>query len=431
MGPEDNMSELFTVFFSWQNDTKRQHNRDLIREALDTAADAISKDSGNPYHLLVQSDTEGEPGLCNIPETLLRRLRESDAVVSDLTFVAKTEGDDPKHCSNPNVLFELGYAFASIGPERLICVMNEVHGPAAKQIFDLAHCRRPIAFTSPNDGSTRKETVTSLAKELESALRGVVTLGLVGGYGGDDEILHQRHLSEIQATYQSSGPSNADYPRIEVAFRPSLFRPKRWADAGSLEQLVRSIGPRTDRFHRYPPHQKGTAPMDWGIYNDTYGDPWAMTYAGQFWAEFMVGGWQEMTLWERDARVSPERPENLVIPAGGWVRANQALAELSQVFQLAHNLSRHFGDLEHVQFEFSAKNIRGRWLHFQSGDSMGPCRAPNIQRIIEKTAADFRENWLETFAAVGKDFCDLFCRDGRVLDIGDIKAFQNEAGNFP
>jgi len=362
MGSEDNLSEVFTVFFSWQSDTKRQHTRDLIREALEAAADAIGKDTGNPYRILIQSDTEGEPGLCNIPETLLRRLRESDAVVSDLTFVAKTKAHDPKHCSNPNVLFELGYAFASVGPERLICVMNEAHGLAAKQIFDLAHHRRPIAFTSPNTGTTRKETVASLAKELESALRGVVELGLVGGYGGDDEILHQRHLSEIQATYQSSGPTEADYPRIELAFRPSLFRPKRWADAGSLEDLLRSIGPRTHRFHRYPPQEKGTAPMDWGIYNDTYGDPWAMTYAGQFWAEFMAGGRRSMTLSERDA--------------------------------------------------------------------MGPCRAPTIQRKIEESAVDFRENWLEYFATMGKDFCDLFCRDGRVLSLADIKEHQHAAGNF-
>ncbi len=423
------MSEVFTVFFSWQSDTKRQHCRDLIREALEAAADAIGKDTGNPYTILIQSDTEGEPGLCNIPETLLRRLRESDAIVSDLTFVAKTDGDNPKHCSNPNVLFELGYAFASVGPERLICVMNEAHGIAAKQIFDLAHHRRPITFRSPNDGTSRRETVASLAKELESALRGAIELGLAGQYGGDDEVLHQRQLSEIQATYQSSGPSRADSPRIELAFRPSLFRPKRWADAGSLEDLLRRIGPRTAGFHQYPPQEKGTAPMDWGIYNDMYGDPWAMTYAGQFWAAFKIGGLQSITLSQRDAMVSPERPENLEIPEGGWVMADYTLTELSKAFQLACNLSRHFGDLERVQLEFSVTNVRGRWLTFNCGDSMGPCRAPTIQRKIEKTAVDFRENWLELFAEMGKDFCDLFCRDGRVLSLANIKSYQNPAGN--
>jgi hypothetical protein len=427
---EGSVSEVFTVFFSWQSDTRRQHNRDLIREALEAAADAISRDTANPYRILIQSDTEGEPGLCNIPATILRRLRDSDAIVCDLTFVARTEGEDPKHCSNPNVLFELGYAFASVGPERIICVMNEAHGPAAQQIFDLAHHRRPIGFTSPNEGTTRVQTIAVLAKELEPALRGVVELGLIGGYGGDDEILHQRHLSEIQATFRSTRAYQADYPRVEIVFRPSLFRTKRWSDAWSLEDLLRRIGPHTDRFHHYPPLQKGTAPMDWGIYNDTYGDPWAMTYPGQFWAEFMVGSRVAMTLSELDARVSPEPPESLFLPEGGWVPADIALPEVSTAFQVARNLSREFGDSERVQLELCARNIRGRWLHVDPLGTMGPCRATTFQRKIETTAADFRKNWLEHFATIGKDFCDLFCRDGRVLNHSDVKEYQNLAGNY-
>lgn len=423
------MSELFTVFFSWQSDTNSRHCRDLIREALEVAGDAISEDTGNPYHILIQSDTEGEPGLCNIPETLLRRLRESDAVVSDLTFVAKTQADEPKHCSNPNVLFELGYAFASVGPKRLICVINEAHGAAAEQIFDLAHHRRPIAYTSPKEGSTRKQAIQSLAKDLGIALRGVLKLGLVGGFGGDDEIQHQRQLSEIQSTFQSTSPRRYDAPRFEVMFRPSLFR-HRWPDAGVLEELVRKVGPHTDRLHRYPPQQKGTAPMDWGIYNDTYGDPWALTYAGQFWAEFMIGGRQAMTLSEYDAMVSPERPENLELPEGAWVKGSYALEKLSTAFQLARNLSTLFADTEQVRLEFSARNIRGRWLAFEQSDATGPCRAPTMQRLIEKSSADFRTDWLDDFARIGKDFCDLFCRDGRVLSLDDVKSFQNQSGNF-
>ncbi len=425
------MSEVFTVFFSWQSDTKSNHGRHLIREALQEAGDRISAGASIPYRILIQSDTEGEPGLCNIPETLLRRLRESDAVVSDLSFVAKTQSTEPKHCSNPNVLFELGYAFASIGPERLICVMNEAHGPAANQIFDLAHHRRPISFTSPsNDGKTRRETIESLATELEDALRGVLQLGLVGGYGGDDDIQHQRQLSEIQSTYQSSMPNRADAPRIEFSFRPSMYRPKRWPDAETLETLIRQIGPRTDRFHRFPPQPKGTAPMDWGIYNDTYGDPWAITYAGQFWCEFMVGGRQSLKLSERDASVSPEPPESLVLPEGTWVTADYALRRLSMAFQFARNLTSQLSEREQIVFEFSARNIRGTWLSFEYGDSMGPCRAPAIQRRSEMTAGDFREGWLDAFARTGKDFCDLFCRDGRVLSLDDIKSCQNSAGNI-
>jgi len=423
------MTEVFTVFFSWQSDTKSRHARDLIREALDVAGATIGQDASNHYRVAVFADTEGEPGLCNIPETLLRRLRESDAVVSDLTFVAQTKATEPKYCSNPNVLFELGYAFASIGPERLICVINDAHGPAAKQIFDLAHHRRPIAFTSPHNDRTRAQIITLLAIELEDAIRGVMQLGLVGGRGGDDAIQHQRQLSDIQSTFLAFEPHRIHTPRFEVAYRPAIFRRKRWADAGVLEDLVRRIGPRTDRFHRYPPQQKGTAPMDWGIYNDTYGDPWAITFAGQFWAEFMVGGRQPKELWEHDAAVSPEPPENLVLPDGGWVMADYMLASLSTAFQFSRNLSTQFADSEFVEFEFAARNINGTWLSFEHGDTMGPCRASTIHRNVIKTASEFRKSWSRDFASIGKDFCDLFCRDGRVLSLDDINSYQNQAGN--
>ena len=151
---------------------------------------------------------------------------------------------------------------------------------------------------------------------------------------------------------------------------------------------------------------------------------------GTILAQFMVGGRQPITLSERDAIVSPERPEDPVIPEGGWVGADDALTELSTAFQLAHNLSRHFGDSERVRLEFSARNIRGRWLRFGHGDCMGPCRASTIQRKIDATAAEFRKKWLDYFAAIGKDFCDLFCRDGRVLSLADIKEYQNTAGNY-
>lgn len=424
------MSAVFTVFLSWQSDTPRRHGRDLVREALDRAADAIGADASIPFRVLVQSDTENEPGLCNIPETILRRLRESDAVVSDLSFIASTETKQPKYCSNPNVLFELGYAFAEIGPERLICVMNEVHGPTENQIFDLAHHRRPIPYESPKEGEKRSETVESLANTLEFALRETIKLGLVGGFGGDDEIQHQRHLSEIESYWQSVGPRQPDFPRIKVWFRPKLFRPKRWPDAGVLERLVANIGPHTDRIHRYPPQPTGNAPMDWGLYNDTYGDPWTLTYGGQFWTEYLIGGQQPLRLSQRDIQVSPESPEHDILGEGEWVMAGYALTQLSTILQFARNLTKEFADSEKIQLGFEASGIGGKWLNFDRWDSMGPCKAPSIKRNIEESVSDFRYNWLDLFADLSKDFSDAFCRDGRVLGRDDVKSFVNAAGNM-
>ncbi len=72
------MSEVFTIFYCWQSDTPRRHGRDLIREALDAAADRISRDPAVSYRVAIHADTENEPGLCNIPETILSVLPQLD-----------------------------------------------------------------------------------------------------------------------------------------------------------------------------------------------------------------------------------------------------------------------------------------------------------------------------------------------------------------
>tara|TARA_R110002049_G_scaffold309101_2_gene516887 strand:- start:5664 stop:6944 length:1281 start_codon:yes stop_codon:yes gene_type:complete len=416
------LSELFTVFYSWQSDTNRRHGRDLIREALDIAADAVSKDTSNAYRIMVLSDTEGEPGLCNIPETLLRRLRESDAVVSDLTFIAGTSGKEPKYCSNPNVLFELGYAFSKIGPERLICVMNEAHGPAASQIFDLAHHRRPISYTSPKEDGigTRKQTVEKLAAELEEALRGVLKLGLVGGSGGDDEIRHQRELSEIQSFHQSSEHKRLEYPRIEFVFRPAIFRPNRWPDAESLEALIREVRLIVDRY-LYPPQQTGTAAMNWGIMNNSYRHPWALTYAGLFWTDMNIGERQPFTLSEYEMQTMREFEPSPEVAAGQWMYGEYALSQLSTAFQFVSRLTDLLADSEEVCLNVTFHNTKNKLLRFGHDDAIGPSMSPYLHRSVNKTAREFKEHWQDEFAAIGKAFTDLFNRDGRSISLDGIK----------
>ncbi|MFO0903821.1 MAG: hypothetical protein U0939_12525 [Pirellulales bacterium] len=416
------MSEVFEVFYSWQSDTPRRHGRDLVREALDSAADAISRDSSSPYKILVQSDTENEAGLCNIPETILRRLRESDAIVSDLTFVAATTADPPKHCSNPNVLFELGYAFAQVGPQRLICVMNEAHGEAAHQIFDLAHHRRPIGYRSPVEDRKRAETIQNLATVLEAALRDVMKLGRRGAVGGDDLAQHQRQLSEINGIRESSRQRKVNRPFLTVTFRPERFRAKWWQDIESIEQALREHGPRTDRFHTYPPQVKGNAPMDWGLYNDIYGDPWAMTYAGQFWTEIDISSYRPYRLSDRDLKVSPEPPRENPLPETYVVIAERALGQFASVLQLAVGVSKKLAAPEGMVVEVEAAEIRDRWLDIHDHWIAGPGKAPAFRRSVRTTAGELQKQWTEYFADIGKDFCDLFCRDGRLLSRDDVKS---------
>lgn len=415
------MSDVFTIFYSWQSDTSSEHGRNLVREAFDIAADTIGKEPGASFRLQVLSDTENESGLCNIPQTVLRRLRESDAIVSDLTFVARTGTERPKFCSNPNVLFELGYAYGQIGPERLVCVMNVAHGPVENQIFDLAQHRHPITYCSPQSGVDRAETVRNLAQALETELRKVVRLGLVGSAGGDDEVHHQRQQSEIETYWHSVPRRKQQSPYFIFRIRPRLFRAKRWPDAEVLERVLREVSPLEDRY-LYPPQKVGTAPMDWGLYNDTYGDPWALTYAGQFWTQIAVGGYQEYSISEHDSRVSPEPPESLTLQPDQWVSMKNTFKELSIIFQFARNLTSRFSDHEEFHLEFYAKNVQRRWLVMPHWET-GPCKAPHLHREFKFNAQEFHVTWREIFADLGKDFCDLFCRDGRVIGREAIATF--------
>jgi hypothetical protein len=190
-----------TVFYAWQSDRPSSSNRRFIREALDMVVTRIAADRTCAFTIRIDQDTDGVPGLCDIPSTILHKIAKADALVADLTYIAKSEADleaaneTPRYCSNPNVLFELGYAFHAIGWERLICVMNEKYGPRTEQIFDLDHRRHPIAFTLPGDKQSRQNVLASLSDSLEGAIRSVFSL-------------------ELTRSVQQQGAGDADLPTL-------------------------------------------------------------------------------------------------------------------------------------------------------------------------------------------------------------------------
>jgi len=173
------MPEPFTIFYAWQSDRQPSHHRYFIHEALDLVAGNLNADGTIPYHIHIDQDTQGVPGLCDIPATILTKIESCDAFVADLTYVAKTDadGENERHCSNPNVLFELGFAFKAVGWERLVCVLNDTHGPSTEQIFDLDHRRHALTYTLPQQDKSRREILDDFVDKLEAAIREIVPLG--------------------------------------------------------------------------------------------------------------------------------------------------------------------------------------------------------------------------------------------------------------
>ncbi|RTL75876.1 MAG: hypothetical protein EKK35_21855 [Bradyrhizobiaceae bacterium] len=97
-----------TIFFSWQLDTPPAVGRNFLHSALESACRAIGRnkdvEDAPRDPLVVDSDTQGEPGQPPIVETILRKIDAVQVFVADMTYVARSAAG--KHSPNPNVLIE-------------------------------------------------------------------------------------------------------------------------------------------------------------------------------------------------------------------------------------------------------------------------------------------------------------------------------------
>ena len=382
--------EVFTVFYAWQSDTPPNHCRYLIRDALDEAAEKLNASEDVQYRVNIDQDTQNEPGLCDIPATLLAKIQNAGAVVADLTYIAKTEKSQPNFCSNPNVLFELGFAFHAIGYERIVCVMNEAHGPRSEQIFDLGHRRHPIPFKSPEKSKTRTSIAAKLADALVDALRPIIALG-PRNLSGDAAVRHAEDRASISAVVESRSHIRGGNSTLTFDFHPANYRERRWPNAPARE---RSSAARIPKLHNeFPPQQRGTAAMQWGIYNDTYGEPWAMTYAGQFWMCYGVcADHQGPSVSERIQYSSPEPTKGSQLGPGEWI-SFASIRAIYDTFAFVASLASEFHDREQLVVSLTGAGLAGKWLGFSHpipDEAMGPCISPGFSRTVETTSTELR-----------------------------------------
>jgi hypothetical protein len=409
--------EPFTVFYAWQSDTAQTHCRQLIRDALDSVADKLNADLEIPYRVTIDQDTQNVPGLCDIPATLLGKIERADAFVADLTYIATSRRD--KHCSNPNVLFELGFAFHAIGWERLICVMNEVHGPVAKQIFDLGHRRHPIAFKSPDKPATRRQVIDGLAIDIESALRDIIAWG-PRSVASDSALRHETERASADTLARSRIDSHGDHLSAsavaEFGLCPIGYQARRWNSTRELEGIMSQVAIRSGS-HEFPPQQRGTADTQWGIFNDTYGSAWALTYAGQFWIRCPIAaGYESPKLPDYYFQMFLEKPSGETFPAGTWISVVPLFRAFFDALAFSRSLASRYSDHERMEVSFNAAGISGKWLGFYSqgllDDPNGPCIVSDFSRRVEVTPALLREQWQSIAATWATEFCGLFSRNG-------------------
>lgn len=133
----------FTLFYSWQSDISNKLNRSFILEVLEKASKEFSIDDRYSLDTVIDRDTFGIPGSPSIVEAITAKIAKSDVFVCDVSIINSLSNG--RQVPNPNVLFELGYASAILGWERIILVQNSAFGGPDKLPFDLRG-RRVIQY---------------------------------------------------------------------------------------------------------------------------------------------------------------------------------------------------------------------------------------------------------------------------------------------
>ena len=194
------------------------------------------------------------PGMCDIPNTILKKIKRCDIFLCDLTFVGSytNRASTTKKVSNPNVYFEFGFAVARLGLRRVISVMNAAYGSANQYsiLSDAGHdgiicrrcrrCRRRIRPVEAHredcrrlaalleKSPSRKRILTELNKfqqireSFESAVIGEISRthcrqsGACGMYLVPDRF-HRLNRNAIR----HSTPAHTRGPRLRVEYRSS------------------------------------------------------------------------------------------------------------------------------------------------------------------------------------------------------------------
>ena len=125
----------YTVFYSWQSDLENRFNRSFIQDALQKAVNSISKNTDFSLEAVVDRDTYGIPGSPSIVDSITGKIAKSDVFICDISIINKDSVGRPT--PNPNVLYELGFASAILGWERIIMIQNTAYGGVEKLPFDL------------------------------------------------------------------------------------------------------------------------------------------------------------------------------------------------------------------------------------------------------------------------------------------------------
>jgi hypothetical protein len=204
----------YKIFYSWQSDLPNSVARGLIGNALEK----VAKEVGVVTPIIIDRDTKGELGAPDIPSTIFKKIEASDVVVADVSIVGKYPGRKgrngkrvSKFTPNPNVLFELGYAFKAKGHERILLVFNDAYGKVESLPFDL-RSRKPIIYHfKEGDGGTQNDVKKNLVRELGDSIRALLVTKPTA-----ENNRAERPMIDIKDNFVVSSGSDGCYIRVKA-----------------------------------------------------------------------------------------------------------------------------------------------------------------------------------------------------------------------
>lgn len=160
----------FKVFYSWQSDLPNATNRGFIGTALANACEQVSNNPDIEDSPRVDQDTQGLPGSPAIPAAIMEKIDECQAFIADVSLCFS--GPNGKVAPNPNVIYELGYAVARLGWDRVILIVNEEFGKVELLPFDLEK-RRAIPYTAKEGETDRSDARKALIGRLVAGIEAI------------------------------------------------------------------------------------------------------------------------------------------------------------------------------------------------------------------------------------------------------------------
>ena len=157
------------IFYSWQSDSDNKYNRNFIENSIKQAVKELNREDTNSDYL-IDRDTKNIPGMPSIEDTIIEKINISDVFIADVSIInpESVRLRDERPVSNPNVLFELGYAMCKLGAESIIGIFNNFSGNIEQLPFDIRQKR--IIQYSLSDESDRQVIKKSFVANLKKAI---------------------------------------------------------------------------------------------------------------------------------------------------------------------------------------------------------------------------------------------------------------------